>query len=67
MKMAKNKPIKAFEYFKNIKFNKAFSSSMNRPYETAQIILQNNSDLELKKIINSLEISHGLWEGKIRE
>ena len=38
---------------------------MNRPYETAQIILQNRSDLEIKKIEKLVEISHGLWEGKL--
>jgi len=35
---------------RNISFNKAFSSSMHRPYETAQIILQNNKDLKIEKI-----------------
>ena len=38
---------------------------MDRPYETAQIILQNNSDLEITKIEKLVEISHGLWEGKL--
>ena len=56
---------KTFEYLKNISFNKAFSSSMNRPYETAQIILQNNKDLKIEKIDALIEISHGLWEGKL--
>jgi len=56
---------KASKYLKEICFNKAFSSSMDRPYETAQIILQNNSDLEINKIEKLVEISHGLWEGKL--
>ena len=56
---------KASKYLEEINFNKAFSSSMDRPYETAQIILQNKSDLEIKKIENLVEISHGLWEGKL--
>ena len=56
---------KTFEYLRNISFNKAFSSSMHRPYETAQIILQNNKDLKIKKIDSLIEISHGLWEGKL--
>ena len=38
---------------------------MDRPYETAQIILQNKSDLEITKIEKLVEISHGLWEGKL--
>jgi len=50
---------------RNISFNKAFSSSMHRPYETAQIILQNSKDLKIEKIDSLVEISHGLWEGKL--
>ena len=60
-----NQATKTFEYLKNISFNKAFSSSMNRPYETAQIILQNSKDLKIEKIDSLVEISHGLWEGKL--
>ena len=56
---------KTYEYLKDISFNKAFSSSMHRPYETAQIILQNNNELKIKKIDELVEISHGLWEGKL--
>ena len=56
---------KTFEYLRSISFNKAFSSSMHRPYETAQIILQNNKDLKIEKIDSLIEISHGLWEGKL--
>ena len=61
----KNQAKKTFEYLRNITFNKAFSSSMYRPYETAQIILQNNKDLKIEKIDSLVEISHGLWEGKL--
>ncbi len=63
----KDQARKTFEYLRNISFNKAFSSSMNRPFETAQIILQQNKDLEIKKIDSLMEISHGLWEGKLEE
>ena len=61
----KNQARKTFKFLKNVFFNKAFSSSMNRPYETAQIILQNNKDLKIEKIDSLVEISHGLWEGKL--
>ncbi|WP_288262008.1 histidine phosphatase family protein [uncultured Prochlorococcus sp.] len=61
----KDQARKTFEYLKNISFNKAFSSSMNRPYETAKIILQNKKDLNIEKIDSLVEISHGLWEGKL--
>ncbi len=63
----KDQAKKTFEYLKNISFNKAFSSSMHRPLETAQIILQNNNDLIIEKIDSLVEISHGLWEGKLEE
>ena len=56
---------KTSDFLKNTAFNKAFSSSMHRPYETAQIILQNNHDLTIQKIDSLVEISHGLWEGKL--
>ncbi len=61
----RNQARKTFEYLKNISFNRAFSSSMHRPYETAQIILQNKKDLKIEKIDSLVEISHGLWEGKL--
>ena len=61
----KDQARKTCEYLKNIFFNKAFSSSMHRPYETAQIILQNNKEIKTKKIDSLVEISHGLWEGKL--
>ncbi len=61
----KNQARKTFEYLRDITFNKAFSSSMNGPYETAQIILQNNKYLKIKKLDSLVEISHGLWEGKL--
>tara|TARA_B100001115_G_C15842500_1_gene422904 strand:- start:2020 stop:3345 length:1326 start_codon:yes stop_codon:yes gene_type:complete len=54
----------ASEYLKVIKFNKAYSSSMKRPFETAKIIL-NKADLKINKIADLSEISHGLWEGKL--
>ena len=63
----KDQASKTSEYLRNISFNKAFSSSMHRPYETAQIILQNNKDLKIEKIDSLLEINHGLWEGKLEE
>ena len=61
----KDQARKTSEYLRNITFNKAFSSSMNRPFETAKIILQNNNDIKIEKIDALVEISHGLWEGKL--
>ena len=64
-KNGKDQAEKASKYLNGIKFNKAFSSSMDRPYETAEIILQGKSNIEIKKIKDLVEISHGLWEGKL--
>ena len=61
----KDQARKTYKYLRNTFFNKAFSSSLHRPYETAQIILQNNKDLKIEKIDSLVEISHGLWEGKL--
>ena len=61
----KDQARKTFEYLRDISFNKAFSSSMLRPYETAQIILQNSKDLKIEKIDLLIEINHGTWEGKL--
>ena len=38
---------------------------MHRPFETAQIILQNRKDLKIERTDSLIEISHGLWEGKL--
>ena len=55
----KDQANKTFEFLRNIYFNKAFSSSMNRPYETAQIILQDNKNLKIEKIDSLVEIMGG--------
>ena len=61
----KDQAKKASKFLSEIKFNKAYSSSMDRPYETAQIILKDKPDIKITKIDNLVEISHGLWEGKL--
>ena len=63
----KDQALKTFKYLREINFNKAFSSSMNRPYETAQIILKKHQNLKITKINALVEIGHGLWEGKLEE
>ncbi len=62
----KGQAFKASKYLEDIEFTKAFSSSMKRPYETAKIILENDN-IEIEKIESLVEISHGLWEGKLEE
>jgi probable phosphoglycerate mutase len=55
----------AAEFLKPIPIDRAVSSPMLRPKETAEIILQSHPEVNLT--LNSLlcEISHGLWEGKL--
>ena len=58
---------KASKYLENIKFNKAFSSSMQRPLETAEIILGKKSNLKINTVNELVEINHGEWEGKLEK
>jgi probable phosphoglycerate mutase len=55
----------AAEFLASIPIDRAVSSPMLRPKETAEIILKRHPDVELE--LNELlcEISHGLWEGKL--
>ena len=55
----------ASEFLKNTIIQKAFSSSLSRPKETAQIILKEHSGIELSLKDNLKEIGHGKWEGKL--
>lgn len=55
---------KAAEFLKDVKLDFAISSSMLRPKETAEIILQYHEGLQLELRDGLREISHGLWEGK---
>jgi probable phosphoglycerate mutase len=55
---------KAAEFLKDVKLDFAISSSMLRPKETAEIILQSHPNIELQLDKGLWEISHGLWEGK---
>ena len=54
----------AAEFLKDVHLDFAVSSSMLRPKETAEIILQHHPDVKLKLYHGLWEISHGLWEGK---
>ena len=55
----------ASEFLKNISIQKAFSSSLSRPKETAQIILKEHPGIELSVKDNLKEIAHGKWEGRL--
>ncbi len=56
---------KAEEFLSKVKIDLAFSSSMLRPKQTAEIILKRHPDLDLKLLDSLKEISHGKWEGKL--
>jgi phosphoserine phosphatase len=58
---------KASDFLKDVKIDFAVTSSMARPKETAEIILQPHSSIELKSNPDLREISHGLWEGKFEK
>ena len=55
----------ASEFLKTISIQKAFSSSLSRPRETAQIILKEHPGIDISLKDNLKEIGHGKWEGKL--
>jgi len=55
----------ASKFLKDIFIQKAFSSSLSRPKETAQIILNEHPGIEISLKDNLKEIGHGKWEGKL--
>nr|WP_210391423.1 histidine phosphatase family protein [Synechococcus sp. PCC 7502] len=56
---------KAADFLAQVKINQAFSSSMLRPKQTAEIILTKHPHLSLQLTDLLKEISHGKWEGKL--
>ena len=55
----------ARNFLKNILIQKAFSSSLSRPRETAHIILKEHPGIEISLKDKLKEIGHGKWEGKL--
>jgi probable phosphoglycerate mutase len=55
----------AAEFLKGVPIDFAISSPMLRPKETAEIILEHHSNVELELKEPLREIDHGLWEGKL--
>ncbi len=58
---------KAAEFLKLVAIDFAVSSSMLRPKETAEIILEHHKSVKLDLVDGLREISHGLWEGKFEK
>ena len=64
-KNGKSQAKAASKFLKDANFQKAFSSSLSRPEETAQIILNEHPGVEISLKDNLKEIGHGKWEGKL--
>ncbi|GAB4138981.1 MAG: histidine phosphatase family protein [Cyanobacteria bacterium J069] len=58
---------KAAFFLKDVPIDRAVTSPMLRPKETAELILQFHPDVALEMDDRLKEISHGLWEGKLEE
>lgn len=57
----------AAAFLEQVSIDRAVSSPMLRPKETAELILQKHPAVNLELDDNLREISHGLWEGKLEE
>ena len=55
----------ARDFLSDVTIDRAWSSTLSRPTETAQIILEAHSEVPLVQIDGLVEIGHGLWEGKL--
>lgn len=61
----KTQAAKARDFLQDIPLDFAVSSSMLRPKETAEIILEDHPNVTLETTEELIEICHGLWEGKL--
>ncbi len=57
---------KAGEFLKDTKLDLAFSSPLSRPLETCQAVLAHHGEISVTLVDDLQEISHGLWEGKLK-
>ena len=55
----------ARDFLRDVPIDRAWSSTLSRPTETAEIILEAHSGVPLAQIDGLVEIGHGLWEGKL--
>ncbi len=56
---------KTAEFLADVPINRAFSSPLLRPKQTAILILEKHPAVTLELLPELQEISHGLWEGKL--
>jgi len=55
----------ARSFLANVTLDRAYSSSMSRPKETAEGILKSHPNVTISVTDGLMEIGHGLWEGKL--
>ena len=55
----------AGEFLRDTMIDKAFSSCLKRPKETAEAILKHHPEIIIQDREELIEIGHGLWEGKL--
>lgn len=58
--------VRAGEFLKDTKLDLAFSSPLSRPLETCKAVLAHHEEVPLTLVDDLQEISHGLWEGKLK-
>ncbi|MBW4635123.1 MAG: histidine phosphatase family protein [Iphinoe sp. HA4291-MV1] len=58
---------KAAQFLKDVAIDFALTSPMLRPKETAEIILEYHTNINLELQDGLREIGHGLWEGKLEK
>ncbi len=61
----KTQALAAGSFLSGLNLTRAFSSSMKRPLQTAEAILQQHNGLKVELKEDLIEINHGLWEGKL--
>ncbi len=57
----------AGDFLRKVNFDRAYTSSMARPRQTAEGILQHHPGVPLTSVPHLVEIGHGDWEGCLEE
>ena len=57
----------ARRFLADIPIDRAYTSAMARPRQTAEAILANHPGVPLTSTTGLLEIGHGLWEGRLEQ
>ena len=57
----------AGDFLRRVRFNRAYTSSMARPRQTAEGILRHHPGVPLTSVSDLVEIGHGQWEGRLEQ